>query len=172
MAVRTAERTEMAGREGPRRRSLTVPGLLLGLGLGGFVDGILLHQILGWHHMRSGDGAGGGEPITTVGGLEANTLADGLSHTGTWILVLVGVAMIWDRSRDGDASWRRLAGLLLAGWGLFNLVEGVIDHQILGIHHVRDDEGAPLGWDLAFLASGVVLIAVGALLARGRRPAR
>ena len=58
------------------------------------------------------------------------------------------------------------AGLLLAGWGAFNLVEGVIDHQILGIHHVRDDLGAPLGWDLAFLASGALLVAVGAALAR------
>ena len=44
--------------------------------------------------------------------------------------------------------------MLLAGWGVFNVVEGLIDHQILGIHHVRDDLGAPLGWDLAFLAFG------------------
>jgi hypothetical protein len=31
---------------------------------------------------------------------------------------------------------------------------------------VRDDLGAPLGWDLAFLAFGVLLVAGGALLAR------
>ena len=24
------------------------------------------------------------------------------------------------------------------GWGLFNLVEGIIDHHVLEIHHVRD----------------------------------
>ena len=29
--------------------------------------------------------------------------------------------------------------MLLVGWGAFNLVEGTIDHEILGIHHVRDD---------------------------------
>jgi uncharacterized membrane protein len=28
-------------------------GLLYGLGLGGFIDGIVLHQILQWHHMVS-----------------------------------------------------------------------------------------------------------------------
>ena len=155
------------------RRSMVVPGVLLGLGLGGFVDGILLHQILQWHHMRSGDGPGGGESLTTVGGLEANTIADGLFHTATWLLVVAGVFMLWDRSRanGGMRSWTELAGLLLIGWGVFNLVEGVIDHQILGIHHVRDDEGAPLGWDLGFLASGAVLVAVGWLMARpgGRR---
>jgi uncharacterized membrane protein len=58
-----------------------LPGILLGLGLGGFVDGILVHQILQWHHMRSGDGIGGDRSMTTVGGLEANTVADGLSST-------------------------------------------------------------------------------------------
>jgi hypothetical protein len=33
------------------RGRLTTPGILLGLGLGGFVDGIVLHQILQWHHI-------------------------------------------------------------------------------------------------------------------------
>jgi uncharacterized membrane protein len=37
-------------------------------------------------------------------------------------------------------------GLLLAGWGAFNVVEGLVDHMTLGIHHVRDDIGGPLGW--------------------------
>jgi uncharacterized membrane protein len=52
--------------------------------------------------------------------------------------------------------------MVLAGWGAFNLV----DHQILGIHHVRDDLGGPLGWDLGFLAFGAALVAVGVALAR------
>jgi uncharacterized membrane protein len=56
--------------------------------------------------------------------------------------------------------------MLLAGWGVFNLVEGLVNHQILGIHHLRDDLGAPLGWDLAFLASGVIFIAIGLALTR------
>ena len=34
--------------------------------------------------------------------------------------------------------WRLHVGVLLAGWGGFNLVEGLVDHQLLGIHHVRD----------------------------------
>ncbi len=28
-------------------------GILLGLGMGGFFDGIVLHQILQWHHMAT-----------------------------------------------------------------------------------------------------------------------
>jgi hypothetical protein len=30
----------------------------MGVGLGGFVDGILLHQILQWHHMLTGEAGG------------------------------------------------------------------------------------------------------------------
>ena len=33
--------------------SIRLPGIVIGVGLGGFVDGILLHQILQWHHMLS-----------------------------------------------------------------------------------------------------------------------
>ena len=64
------------------------PTLLLGVGLGGFVDGIVLHQVLQWHHMLTGDG--GGEPMDTVAGLEANTLVDGFFHVATWVLVALG----------------------------------------------------------------------------------
>jgi uncharacterized membrane protein len=34
----------------------------------------------------------------------------------------------------------------------------------------RDDLGGPLGWDLGFLAFGVLLVAVGYVLARETRP--
>jgi uncharacterized membrane protein len=68
--------------------------------------------------------------------------------------------------RELAPPWRTHFGLLLAGWGTFNLVEGLIDHQLLGIHHVRDDLGGPLGWDLAFLALGILLVAVGIALTR------
>jgi uncharacterized membrane protein len=148
---------------GDQRPPPRTSGLLFGLGLGGFVDGIVLHQILQWHHMVSA-----GTPPTTVAGLELNTLADGFFHLATWVLVVAA-------SFTTIAAWRqgRLApsygfhiGLVLIGWGIFNLVEGLIDHQLLGIHHVRDDLGAPLSWDLGFLASGVLLVVVGRLLHR------
>ena len=147
------------------------PGFVLGLGLGGFLDGIVLHQVLQWHHLLTGEQ--GGEPLDTVAGLEANTLADGLFHLATWVLVVVGMALTvraWQR-RELAPPWRAHVGLLLAGWGAFNVVEGLIDHQILGIHHVRDDLGGPLGWDLGFLAFGTLLIAAGALLSSGERSA-
>lgn len=145
------------------------PSFVLGLGLGGFIDGIVLHQLLQWHHMLTGDS--GGEPMDTVAGLEANTLVDGLFHMATWVLVAVATVLLLNAWRRGELAppWRAHVGLLLAGWGVFNLVEGLIDHQLLGIHHVRDDLGAPLGWDLGFLAFGALLVVAGLGLARTRR---
>jgi uncharacterized membrane protein len=140
-------------------------GLLYGLGFGGFVDGIVLHQILQWHHMVSHVDD---YPVTTVAGLEVNTLADGLFHLATWLFVMAGAVTsirTWRQGRIAP-SWSFHFGLMLAGWGIFNVVEGVIDHHILGVHHVRDDLGGPLSWDLGFLAFGVLLIVGGWALHR------
>lgn len=141
-------------------RPTRLPGLLLGVGLGGFIDGIVIHQLFQWHHMVSDTGD---HPVSTLPGLEDNTFADGLFHVLTWVFVLAGTMLMLLSWRQGRLAptWRFQIGLLLAGWGLFNLVEGIVDHQILGIHHVRDDLGGPLSWDLGFLGFGLLLLAGG-----------
>jgi uncharacterized membrane protein len=153
----------------PSKPPSKVSGLLYGLGLGGFVDGIVLHQILQWHHMVSDVED---YPMTTVAGLEVNTLADGFFHAATWFLVLtasITAIMAWREGRLAP-NWSFHFGLVLAGWGIFNLVEGIVDHHILQVHHVRDDLGAPLSWDLAFLVFGVLLVLGGwSLHRRGLR---
>jgi uncharacterized membrane protein len=142
-----------------------LPGLLLGIGFGGFVDGIVLHQILQWHHMVSDTAAA---PVTTVPGLHVNTLGDGLFHAATWVVALTGTLLTvaaWRRRRLAP-TWPVQIGLLLAGWGVFNVVEGVVDHLVLGVHHVRDDLGGPLSWDLGFLGFGLLLTVAGWALQR------
>ena len=150
-------------------RPTRVPSFLLGLGLGGFVDGIVLHEILQWHHIVSNVEA---YPTDTIAGLEVNVAADGFFHVVTWLLVMAGTTMTvvsWRRGRLAP-NWSFHFGLLLCGWGVFNVVEGLIDHQILQVHHVRDDLGGPLAWDLGFLVFGLILVAGGwALHARGAR---
>jgi uncharacterized membrane protein len=142
---------------------------MYGVGLGGFVDGIALHQLLQWHHMLS---AVARYPPDTVAGLEVNTMADGFFHVASWLCV-VGASIVtlaqWRQGRL-PPSWSFHLGGVLAGWGLFNVAEGLVDHQLLGIHHVRDDLGGPLSWDLGFLACGLALAVAGWLLqARGAR---
>ena len=156
--------------------SLKLPGIILGVGLGGFVDGIVLHQLLQWHHMlTSGDTARihiGAYPDDTVHGLKINTVWDGLFHTFTWLAVLTGLALLYNRlthSRGKVWTSRALWGWVLVGWGLFNLVEGIIDHHILGIHHVRSGEHQTL-WDVGFLLLGLLLVIGGWLLQRSATP--
>jgi len=150
-----------ARREGRYNRG----GILLGVGLGGFVDGIVLHQILQWHHMVTSEGS---YPATTIAGLEANTLGDGLFHAASWIFALVGLFLVTAAMRAGSrASAAHLVGLLLAGWGTFNLVEGVVDHHLLGLHHVREGVAGQAAYDVGFLVLGAALLVGGLLLARG-----
>jgi uncharacterized membrane protein len=130
--------------------------MVLGIGFGGFVDGILLHQILQWHHLLSERGYGTSVQIA----------ADGFFHGLTWIAVLAGVLWLWQRLRYvKPVAWSALVGPMLAGWGAFNLVEGVVDHHLLDVHHVRSGAGQ-LWWDLGFLVFGTLLVAVGTLLYR------
>ena len=141
------------------------PGILLGIGLGGFVDGIVLHQLLQWHHMLTSEGS---YPKTTVAGLETNTLWDGIFHASTWIAVAAGIYILWRRTTDWRwaISGRAFVGWMLLGWGLFNLVEGIVDHHILTIHHVREDVANQWAYDVGFLVFGALLVVGGWALAR------
>lgn len=158
---------------GTNRSGIALPGTLLGIGLGGFVDGILLHQILQWHHMLSSTNSDNIAvryyPATTVHGLQVNMVWDGLFHAATWLAVLAGLGLLYSRVRHSRGRvWaaRRLWGWLLLGWGLFNLVEGVIDHHVLGIHHVHGGPGQ-MWWDIGFLVFGALFVAGGWALQRG-----
>jgi uncharacterized membrane protein len=135
------------------RPTTTVPTVLLGIGLGGFFDGIVLHQILQWHHMLSAH-----YPPDTLANLELNTLADGLFHASTWIFSSLGLFFLWNAIRRGaPLGWNRLIAGLLVGWGAFNLVEGVVDHHILGVHRVRPGPDELL-YDIGFLVWGAVML--------------
>jgi uncharacterized membrane protein len=139
-------------------------GILLGLGLGGFLDGIVLHQIAGWHHMLSAK-----VPPNDMASMHVNMRADGWFHAGVWVLTLAGVLLLWSAARSAVPlpPVRYLVGLLIGGWGAFNLVEGTVDHLILQVHHVRDLPSHVPIYDYLFLAiGGVGFIVLGWLLAR------
>jgi uncharacterized membrane protein len=104
-------------------------------------------------------------PITTLVDAEINMFWDGLFHAFTWTMTALGLALLWRVGERADVPWstRTFVGSLPLGWGLFNLVEGVIDHHLLHVHHVWEGPNH-LVWDLAFLASGLVLMGVGLTL--------
>ena len=57
-------------------------------------------------------------------------------------------------------------GAMLIGWGVFNLVEDVINHHLLGLHRVHEYSTAGIRGDLAFLTSGLLRVLAGATLTR------
>lgn len=154
-----------AAADGSRVGPLVAAGVVTGVGLGGFVDGIALHQLLQWHNMLSSK-----VPPTDLVAMKINMVWDGLFHSLTWTMTVIGLGLLWRAGRRDDVPWlgRVFVGGLLIGWGLFNFVEGLIDHHVLAIHHVHPGQDE-LAWDLGFLASGLVLLAVGGLLTRVHR---
>jgi uncharacterized membrane protein len=143
--------------------------VLLGVGMGGFVDGIALHQLAQWHNMLSAR-----LPPASMDAMRANMRADGWFHAGTWLVTAAGVALLWKAARANGPlpPTRWFVGLLLLGWGGFNLVEGVVDHHLLQLHHVRDLPAHVPAYDYAFLLlAGVGVALVGWLLARRASPA-
>lgn len=150
---------------GPHIGPLLAAGTVLGLGMGGFVDGILFHQILQWHQMLSS-----WIPPTDLVSAKVNMVWDGLFHVFTWSMTAIGIGLLWRAGKMADVphSSRVLIGGLCLGAGAFNTVEGVIDHQILGIHHVHPGS-AQLAWDIGFVLLGVVLVAIGVGLARSEQ---
>lgn len=154
------------------RRPLIAAGTALGIGMGGFVDGIVLHQLLQVHNMLSAKYPTRGIAAEQlVVNLEINMFWDGLFHVLTWVMTAVGLILLWHAVRRRDVPLRSstLTGSMIFGWGLFNLVEGVIDHHILHVHHVTETANH-LTWDLAFLAAGIVMIIVGWLIIDKPRP--
>jgi uncharacterized membrane protein len=136
-------------------------GILFGLGLGGFFDGIVLHQILQWHHMLTS----AGYPADNLANLEFNIVWDGIFHASTYVFVAIGLAILWRTARKEHIRWagRLLPGAILVGFGIFNLVEGLIDHQLLGLHHVNETVPREqwIYWDLGFLVWGAAMLAGG-----------
>jgi uncharacterized membrane protein len=149
-------------RRTPDRNRLVAAAILLGLGLGGFFDGIVLHQVLQWHHMVSTP-----TPPTTLESLEHNTLWDGIFHAATWVLTVAGVFVLMasNGARHEVGGRRTLLGGMLLGWGLFNTVEGIVDHHILGLHHVRPGPDELL-YDIGFIVWGVAMLVIGVLVVR------
>jgi uncharacterized membrane protein len=149
-----------------RAEGRLLPSVLLGVGLGAFLDGIVMHQLLQWHHMVSDEGCC---PTDSLAGLEDNTLADGVFHVVAWVITVIGMAAMVRAWRAGELAppWTRHAGGLLLGWGIFNLADSA-NHFILGLHHIRDDLGGPVGWDIGFLVFALALIGGGWRMAQAR----
>ena len=142
--------------------------VVLGVALGGFFDGVLLHQILQWHHLLS--------LVPGAGDLARQVLWDGWFHALMYLVAAVGFWGLWRASRRAASEGRPLDGRslaagLLAGFGLWHVLDSVLSHWVLGIHRIKLDSPNPLMWDLIwFVAFGLAPLAIAALLWRRTGP--
>ena len=92
-------------RNGP---SLFWPGVLVGVGIAGTLDEVILHQLLGWHHFYD-------RSTATVG-----LVSDGSFHLfSTAVLVLGAIPLVYHSRTPHDPPRLALAGIIL-GAGCVN----------------------------------------------------
>jgi uncharacterized membrane protein len=137
---------------------LVAAGTLLGLGMGGFLDGILLHQVLQWHQMLSNQLT----PDTLLT-KNVNMFWDGVFHLGTWAFTALGIGALWHVAKRDDVvrSTPVLAGAALFGWGAFNILDSVANHYGFKLHNVREVTDSPAAWNAGFLLVGILQVLVG-----------
>ena len=140
----------------PTRRLLVASGLLFGIGAAGAFDEIVFHQLLHWHHFYD------------PGGPDAALLSDGLLHAGTWLATVAGLVLRAVAARRGAVARATWWAAVLLGAGGFQLWDGVVHHELLGLHQVRYGVDST-GYDVAWNAAGVLLLLAGALLWRRSR---
>jgi uncharacterized membrane protein len=127
-----------------RTRRFRWAGYLLGFSLGGFFDGILLHQILQWHHLLS---------TINAGDMRFQVAADGFFHAFMYVVAAAGLWMLWRSwQRAEAASGRLLVATMLIGFGTWHILDSVLSHWLLGIHRIRMGSEFPLMWDLIWFA--------------------
>jgi uncharacterized membrane protein len=138
-------------------RSLLWPAVLVGIGVAGSLDEIVLHQLLRWHHFYD------------RGSQAAGLIADGIFHLGSTAALGIGLVLLVQRWPTGPGPLRQAAAGILVGAGGFNLYDGTIQHKLLGLHQVR--AGAPnnLPYDLVFIGLAAVMLLAGLLLLRAAR---
>jgi uncharacterized membrane protein len=135
-------------------RSLLWPAVLVGIGVAGSLDEILLHQLLRWHHFYG------------RGSQAAGLIADGVFHLGSTAVLAVGLVLLVRRWRGGSAPVRWAVAGILLGAGGFNLYDGIVQHKLLGLHQVRAGAADNLPYDVAFVGVAAVMLLAGLLLLR------
>ena len=85
-----------------RSNKVRTAGLLLGFGLGAFLEGILMHPMVGTFYIF------------------------------IWALTVGGVLTLWSAIRGPGPlpSGRIFMAHALLGWGIFNMLEGVASHDL------------------------------------------
>lgn len=131
-------------------------GGVAGVAAMGAVDEIAFHQLLQWHHFYAHASA------------YWQVFSDGLFHLFTASAFAAAVMLLWAQRCElatvvtGRPFW---SGVLV-GAGAFQLFDGLVNHKFLGLHQVRTGADPLWPYDVGWIASGLVPLAVAAALRR------
>jgi uncharacterized membrane protein len=144
-------------------------GVLLGIGIVGFIDESIFHQLLQWHNFYWATDQRG------------RILSDGLFHVGSTLLLLWGALRLWrDRASWTAAHSRAIVAGILIGAGGFNTYDGVVQHVILHFHLVNEHVckvandpnnsimncQADIPYEVVWILVGAIILGSGVVLAR------
>jgi uncharacterized membrane protein len=130
-------------------------GILIGVGVAGFLDETVFHQLLHWHHFYD------------KGSATAGLVSDGFFHAGSWICLVVGFFLMTDMQRRHVTVPKRVAAGVLLGWGGFQVYDGLFQHKVLGLHQIRYHVDL-LPYDLVWNIAGGISFLIGLLLLFGQ----
>lgn len=118
---------------------------LLGIGMVGMLEGICFPQLVN----------------------------GGVAHFGVTLITFWAAIVLWNSNPWSEANRdRRFWSGIVLGAGVFTLFVGIINHQILQIHHVRPGDPHQLTYDLVFDGMGLLMVIVGWLLYRSLKTDR
>ena len=124
---------------------------LFGVGMIGMLDGIVFHQILQWHSVNMHT-----DRVHQI-------ISDGVFHLlGTLIIFVAGILLWKGNPQD---SPRTFWGSFLLGAGSFNLLEGIVNHHLLQLHHVKPGAQQFL-FDLSYDVVALLLLITGWIVRR------
>ena len=129
-------------------------GVLIGIGVAGFIDETVFHQLLHWHHFYD------------KGSSNAGLVSDGLFHAGSWLCIVLGLFLFADLQRKRVTVPKRVWAGGLIGWGGFQVYDGLVQHKLLGLHQIRYHVDL-LPYDLTWDIAGGIGLLLGVLLLFG-----
>jgi len=131
-------------------------GALFGIGAAAFVDEVVFHQLLHWHHFY--------DKSTTDVGL----VSDGLLHAFGWFAVVSSLFWLAALRARRALNWRGWGGGALLGGGLFQLYDGTVQHKLMRLHQIRYEvEITP--YDITWNVIAVMFIIAGIVVVRSTR---
>lgn len=123
-------------------------GVLFGLGVAAFIDEVVFHQLLAWHHFYD------------KSSMAIGLVSDGLFHAFSWFATVASLFLLADIKRRNSFWVKRWVSGMLLGLGFFQLYDGLIQHKIFQIHQIRYEVNV-LPYDIVWNAIAVIILIVG-----------